>query len=207
MSREKFFSKVARLAHLHYVVCGRRSHVKVWRTSFCSRLKELPLIPGARIDHVAVAVRDVAAAAPFYIDALGGKFLFAGDSHEQGFRFVQFAYPEGGKIELVTPLSPDSFVARFLERRGEGAHHITFKTDDIETALGHLQSRGVPVMMVSVDRDEWKEAFIHPKDAHGVLVQIAESNWEDEEMARHHLSNHDGQGHRHPTFEELGFSR
>jgi methylmalonyl-CoA/ethylmalonyl-CoA epimerase len=165
------------------------------------------MIPGARIDHVAIAVHDVASAMPFYVDALGGSFLFAGDSEEQGFRFVQFTFPFGGKIELVTPLDADGFVARFLSRRGEGVHHVTFKTDDIAAAIAHLEDRGVPVMNVSIDRAEWKEAFVHPKDAHGVLIQIAQSAWGDEEAARHHLTDHSRAGHRHPSLEELGFGR
>lgn len=167
----------------------------------------MDLIPGARIDHVAVAVHEVARAAPFFADALGGSFLFAGDSHEQGFRFAQFTFPGGGKIELVTPLAPDSFVARFLARRGEGVHHVTFKTDDIRAAIAHLEATGIPVINVSTESEEWKEAFVHPRDAHGVLIQIAESPMADADVARHHMEDHTGTGHRHPSFEELGFGR
>jgi methylmalonyl-CoA epimerase len=159
------------------------------------------------LDHVAVAVHDIAKAAPIFVDAIGGRFLFAADSDEQGFRFAQFALPQGGKIELVAPLSPDGFVAKFLERRGEGVHHVTLKTDDIHAALAALDASGVPVMMVSTSREEWKEAFIHPRDAHGVLIQVAQSSWTDEEMARHHLADHGDAGHRHLAFAELGFSR
>ena len=165
------------------------------------------MIPDAQLDHVAIAVHDIAAAAPLFVDALGGRFLFAADNGDQGFRFAQFGLPQGGKIELVAPLSPEGFVARFLERRGEGVHHITLKTADIAGALGELKRRGIPVMMVSVEREEWKEAFIHPRDAHGVLVQVAQSVWGDEEMATHHLSDHTGAGHKHLAFEELGFGR
>ncbi len=165
------------------------------------------MIKDAQLDHVAIAVHDIAGAVPLFVDALGGRYLFGADSDEQGFRFAQFALPQGGKIELVAPLSPDGFVARFLARHGEGVHHVTLKTEDIEAALAALAERGVPVMMVSTDREEWKEAFIHPRDAHGVLVQIAQSSWTDGEVAEHHLSDHTDAGHRHLAFEDLGFGR
>ncbi len=119
----------------------------------------------AQVDHVAVAVRSVAAAAPLFVDALGGEFLFAGENSSQGFRWAQFRFPNGGKIELVTPIAGDGFVQRFLDSRGEGVHHITLKVPDIVRAIGHLRGRGVGLMRVSIDRPSWKEAFIHPKDA------------------------------------------
>lgn len=165
------------------------------------------MIPDAKLDHVAIAVHDIVKAAPVFVEAFGGRFLFAADNSEQGFRFAQFALPLGGKIELVAPLSPNGFVARFLERRGEGVHHVTLKTEDIHRALAELDRAGLRVMMVSTDRKEWKEAFVHPRDAHGVLIQVAQSLWSDEDMARHHLEDHEGSGHHHLALEELGFGR
>ncbi|MHB8513290.1 MAG: VOC family protein [Actinomycetota bacterium] len=156
----------------------------------------------AKIDHVAIAVHDIRASMSMFCDALGGTFLFAGDQIDQGFRFAQFQFPHGGKIELVTPLGK-GFVQRFLDSRGEGVHHITWKTPDIESSIKHLEGLGVRLINVSTDREQWKEAFIHPKDAHGVLVQIAQSSWEDEEMARHHLSDHSNAGHRHVLHADL----
>src|SRR6266478_1103869 len=105
------------------------------------------------VDHVAIAVRDLASSIPFYTETLGASFVFAGDQRSQGFRWAQFRFPHGGKIELVTPLDPTGFVARFLERRGEGVHHITFKVPDIAVAIKHLEDRGVPLFNVHLDRD------------------------------------------------------
>jgi methylmalonyl-CoA/ethylmalonyl-CoA epimerase len=156
----------------------------------------------AKIDHVAIAVRSIAAAIPFYVDTLGGTFLFAGDQQDQGFRWAQFRFPHGGKIELVTPIA-DGFVSRFLERRGEGVHHVTLKVDDIESAIAHLRARGVPLMNVSTEHPDWKEAFIHPRDANGTLFQIAQSRLDDEEVARHHVAHHPEDGHRHLRLEQL----
>jgi methylmalonyl-CoA/ethylmalonyl-CoA epimerase len=145
---------------------------------------DLPLVRGARIDHVAVAVRDVSAAASIYRDVLGGEFLFGSDQPDQGFRFVQYRFPKGGKVELVTPIG-DGFVARFLERRGEGVHHVTLRVQDLSSQVERLRAAGVSLIGVSFEDEHWKEAFIPPRDAHGVLIQLAESPHDDDESARH----------------------
>ena len=158
----------------------------------------------AQVDHVAVAVRSVAAAVPLFVDALGGEFLFAGENKSQGFRWAQFRFPQGGKIELVTPIAGDGFVQRFLDGRGEGVHHVTLKVPDISRAIAHLRERGVELMRVSTEHPSWKEAFIHPKAGHGVLIQIAQSAFSDEESARHHLTDHETTDHRHLRLADLG---
>jgi methylmalonyl-CoA/ethylmalonyl-CoA epimerase len=157
----------------------------------------------AQVDHVAVAVRSVNAARPLFVDALGGDFLFAGENRSQGFRWAQFRFPHGGKIELVTPIDGGGFVQRFLDRRGEGVHHVTFKVPDIHASVAHLRAQGIRLMRVSTDHPNWKEAFIHPRDAHGVLIQIAQSAWSDEEAARHHLSDHRTEDHSHLRLDDL----
>jgi methylmalonyl-CoA/ethylmalonyl-CoA epimerase len=157
----------------------------------------------AQVDHVAVAVRSVAAAVPLFVDALGGEFLFAGENKSQGFRWAQFRFPHGGKIELVTPIDGEGFVQRFLDRRGEGVHHVTFKVPDIFRSIEHLRANGVELMRVSTEHPSWKEAFIHPKDGHGVLIQLAQSAFSDEESARHHLTDHETADHRHLGLADL----
>ena len=157
----------------------------------------------ATVDHVSIAVRDMRTAIPFYTETLGAAFLFAGERKDQGFRWSQFRFPGGGKVELVTPSSSDGFVARFLERRGEGVHHVTLKVPDIEAAIAHLVRREVPLFNVSTDRPDWKEAFIHPKDANGTLIQLAQARMSDADVARHHLEPHDRDGHRHLTLGDL----
>jgi methylmalonyl-CoA/ethylmalonyl-CoA epimerase len=144
----------------------------------------LPLVGGAALDHVAVAVRDVAAAAVLYRDVLGGEFLYGSDQPEQGFRFVQYRFPGGGKVELVTPIG-EGFLTRFLDDRGEGMHHITLRVPDLRAQLDRLRAGGIAVVLADLDDENWKEAFIHPRDAHGVLVQLAETPHRDEETARH----------------------
>jgi len=144
----------------------------------------LPFVRGAQLDHVAVAVRDAAVSAKLFRDVLGAEFLSFGDNEEQGFRFVQYRFPGGGKVELVTPIA-EGFVSRFLDRRGEGVHHVTFKVTDLSSQVDRLRAGGVELIMVNLENPHWREAFIHPKNAHGVLVQVAESLHSDEEASEH----------------------
>ena len=157
----------------------------------------------ATVDHVAIAVRDVRRSIPFFTDALGASFLFSGERRDQGFRWAQFRFPGGGKIELVTPLGPEGFVWRFLERRGEGVHHVTLKVPDLQASIAHLEGLKIPLFNVSLDNPGWKEAFIHPRDANGTLVQLAQSAMSDDDVAAHHLQPHTEDGHRHLTLEDL----
>ena len=137
-----------------------------------------------QLDHVAVAVRSIKSALPLFRDALGGQYLMGSDM--SGWRWVQFRYPGGGKVELLEPLGEDGFLATFLERHGEGLHHVTFKTDDIRAAIGHVESLGYELVDVDLSDEHWKEAFLRPSGAHGTLVQIGWSAHGDD-VARHHL--------------------
>lgn len=157
----------------------------------------------AQVDHVAIAVHSIAAAKALFVDALGASFLFAGENSRQGFRWAQFRFPHGGKIELVTPVTSDGFVQRFLDKRGEGVHHLTLKVPDILGAIEHLAGQGIELFNVSTEGPNWKEAFIHPRDAHGVLVQLAQSRYSDEDAAKHHLSDHSADDHQHLRLADL----
>ena len=81
-------------------------------------------------------------------------------------------------IELLEPFEPEhnDFLARFVDATGGGVHHITFKTDDVAAQRQRLQSLGIEPVGVNFDGD-WKEMFIHPKDAHGTVIQIAQSSF------------------------------
>jgi methylmalonyl-CoA/ethylmalonyl-CoA epimerase len=141
-----------------------------------------------QLDHVAVAVRSIKSALPLYRDALGGEYLMGGDAGET-WRWIQLRFPGGGKVELLEPLG-DGFLSRFLDRYGEGLHHITFKTDDIRKAIEELESRGYELVDVDVDSPNWKEAFLRPSKAHGTLIQVAQSALSDEQAKEHlHPSN------------------
>jgi len=135
-------------------------------------------VPKFEFDHVAVAVHSIKPALKLFRDALGAEYLMGGD--ERGvWRWVQFRYPGGGKIELLEPLG-EGFLEDFLRSRGEGLHHITFKTDDIEAAIAHLEGLGFELVDINTGNPHWKEAFLRPSKSHGTLIQIAQSSQPDD---------------------------
>ena len=126
-----------------------------------------------RFDHVAIGVHEIDQGAVLFRDILGGEPVAGWDVPEEGFRFTQFRYPNRMKLELMEPLGENGFLQKFLARRGEGVHHLTFRVKDIESRLEYLRRHGIePVHVVTQDR--WKEAFIHPRQGHGVLIQLME---------------------------------
>ncbi|HEX8065011.1 MAG TPA: VOC family protein [Thermoleophilaceae bacterium] len=138
-------------------------------------------MPEFRLDHVAVALHSFEPAVKLYRDALGGEYLMGGDGGES-WRWLQFRWPGGGKVELLEPRG-EGFLTRFLERRGEGLHHVTFKTDDIEAAIARVRAHGYELVDVNLENPHWREAFLRPSGAHGTLIQIAQSDASDEEAA------------------------
>ena len=130
------------------------------------------------LDHTAVAVRSIREALGLYRDALGGEYLMGGNMDT--WRWLQVRYPEGGKVELLQPLA-EGFLTRFLDRYGEGLHHMTFKAEDIQAAIAHVESQGYELVDVNLEGSHWKEAFLRPSGAHGTLVQIGWSSSPDDE--------------------------
>lgn len=132
-----------------------------------------------RLDHVALAVKDLASAAHM-MTTIGATFLDGGDENERGFRWTQFRLPGEGTIELITPLATsgsDHFLVRFLADHGDGMHHVTLKVSDLRRAVEVMEGAGYVVVGVDETHETWKEAFVHPKSAHGLLIQLAE--WDD----------------------------
>jgi len=139
-------------------------------------------MPKFQLDHVAVAVNSIKPALGLFRDALGGEFLMGGEEQGNTWRWFQLKYP-GGKIELLEPLG-DGFLSKFLSERGEGLHHITFKTDDIVAAIAHVESLGFELVDKHLDDPNWKEAFFRPSKSHGTLIQLAESSQPDEVVSQ-----------------------
>ncbi len=129
-----------------------------------------------RLDHVAVAVHDPGPAAELYGALLGGRYV-QGVLDWHGFGFIQFEYPNGGRVEIIFP-GPDGngFLPRFLSRRGEGMHHMTFVVDDLPTEVGRFRDAGHRVVDESYANPEWQEAFVSPQTAHGTIIQLAQSS-------------------------------
>jgi methylmalonyl-CoA/ethylmalonyl-CoA epimerase len=131
---------------------------------------------------VAVAVHSIKDALPLFRDALGGEYLMGADSSEGSWRWAQLRYPGGGKVELLEPIG-EGFLSRFLERRGEGLHHVTFRTDDIEAAIAQVEAKGYELVDVDLDGPNWKDAFLRPSQAHGTLIQLAWSAMSEDDVA------------------------
>ena len=129
-----------------------------------------------RIDHVAIAVRDLERAKHFFIECLGGRELFCAPFADQGFRWTTLELGTSCFIELIDPLDADGFVHRFIEKRGEGPHHITIQVDDLEATHRMLEEKGIKTFGYSEALPGWKEFYIHPKEAFGTLIQFAEFN-------------------------------
>src|SRR6185312_9203378 len=96
------------------------------------------------LDHVAIAVKDLDAAVSLYRDVLGLELAEIEEVAEQQVRTAIFGHGMG-RIELICPTAPDTGVAKFLEKRGEGLHHICVEVDDIESAISALSERGAPM--------------------------------------------------------------
>jgi methylmalonyl-CoA/ethylmalonyl-CoA epimerase len=131
------------------------------------------------LDHVALASRDVREPLDALVCELGALVLFGGQN--VGFRFVQVRLGDvdaGMTVELLEPwdVERNDFLERFLSGRDGGAHHLTFKVDDLAATLARVQEAGFRPVQVDLSDPEWKEAFLHPREAHGTVVQLAESH-------------------------------
>jgi methylmalonyl-CoA/ethylmalonyl-CoA epimerase len=126
-----------------------------------------------KINHVAIVVNEIEAAMNFWRDGLGLEIEQIKEVPEQESR-VAFLPLGDSEIELVEPTSDNSGVARFLEKRGPGMHHVCFETDDIYGALKHLDKMGVSLINETprVSAGGKLYAFIHPESTNGVLVEL-----------------------------------
>jgi methylmalonyl-CoA/ethylmalonyl-CoA epimerase len=140
----------------------------------------------SRIDHVSIAVRDRQKAEHFFRDILGAVVgAGAGDS-KAGFFWQIFSLGDLSRLEIISPMGERSFLDGFLRDRQGGVHHITLQTPDLAKAMTHLEAYGIPFFGYNeYPGGVWKEIFIHPRDAFGVLIQIAEftaADWLAEEV-------------------------
>ena len=132
-------------------------------------------MPGILFDHVAIAVARIADAPPVLVGRLGGSPAHGGSSPR--YRFGQWRFRGGGRIEVLEPAEADGFLSRFLRDRGPGIHHVTFKVPSLDEACARARDRGYDVVGRDDSDPEWREAFLHPKQALGIVVQIVETTW------------------------------
>ena len=127
------------------------------------------------IDHIGIAVNDLKEAMSIYTDILGLESKGMEVIEEQ--KIIHATFLVGSvKIELVQPTHPDGPVGKFIEKRGEGMHHIAFRVENIDESLRELNAKGVKLIdeKARIGADGAKIAFIHPKDMKGVLIELVE---------------------------------
>ncbi len=128
-----------------------------------------------RIDHIGIAVQNINDALAFFERALGMK-LDRQETPEGENARIAFLPVGGSDVELVEPIGDESGLAKFMEKRGEGIHHICFEVDDLDAALARLKEHGVQLINETprTNAQGQRYAFVHPKSAHGVLVELYE---------------------------------
>jgi methylmalonyl-CoA/ethylmalonyl-CoA epimerase len=128
-----------------------------------------------RIDHVGVAVSDLDAAVALYEETFAMPLAHRETVESQGVEAVLLDIGDG-HVELLRPLGPDTVVGRFIERRGEGLHHVAYAVDDIDAALERLRSKGVQLIdeEARIGIRGSRVAFLHPKATGSVLTELVE---------------------------------
>lgn len=127
-----------------------------------------------KINHIAIVVEDIDSALGFWRDQLGLVLDHVEEVPSQASK-VAFIPVGDGEVELVQPTDPESGLGKYLVKRGEGMHHLCIEVDDIEGVLNDLIAKGVQLInQVPQDLPGRRMAFIHPKAANGVLVELYE---------------------------------
>jgi methylmalonyl-CoA/ethylmalonyl-CoA epimerase len=139
----------------------------------------LPAVELLRIDHVGVAVPDLDAAVTFYAETFGMRCVHEELNEEQGVREAMLAVgPDGAgpRLQLLAPASPDSAIAKFLDRSGPGLQQLAYTVRDVEATAAALRARGLRLLYDTPRRGTAGSRinFVHPKDAGGVLVELVE---------------------------------
>jgi methylmalonyl-CoA/ethylmalonyl-CoA epimerase len=127
------------------------------------------------IDHVGVAVSDLERATALYEDTFGMPVVHRETVESQGVEAVLLDVGEG-HVELLRPLGPDTVVARFIDKRGEGLHHVAYRVEDIDATLARLKGAGVELIdsEARLGIRGSRVAFLHPRATEGVLTELVE---------------------------------
>jgi len=133
-------------------------------------------IEGGRFDHVAHAATTIRELLPLYAGQLGGRPLYGGENERVGYRGMMLGFGDGSQIELLEPLPGSTFLDRFFARNPAGGlHHVTFRVDDLRRAVERARAAGLEIVGEYLDDPDWLEAFVHPRAAHGTVVQLLET--------------------------------
>lgn len=143
-----------------------------------------------KISHIAIVVPDLEEAMAFWVNTLGLPLQHVEHVPDQG---VDVAFLPSGQseIELLEPVDPESGVARYMQKRGPGMHHICFEVEDIEATLDRLRAAGVPLIdeEPTIGTGGKKIAFVHPKGTGGVLVELYEMTPEEPDRRLERLND------------------
>lgn len=128
-----------------------------------------------RLDHIGIAVHSIEDTLPIYVQLLGLKLEKLEDAKQHGIKAALLAVGEI-KIELMEPSDKETPISKFLEKRGQGMHHISFRVDNIEKALDELKAKGVALIdeKPRVGFEGGKIAFLHPKSTGNVLIELCQ---------------------------------
>lgn len=136
--------------------------------------------PTVRGDRVGLAVGDLEEAKRFFQEVLGARFRPEEQVPDQAFRYAPFEVG-GFTLELLSPTPGDGVIRRFLQKRGDGVYHLSFRVDNLDEMVRHLEGKGLKIA-ARIDYPEgvffegyrWREAFLHPRETFGVLIHFAE---------------------------------
>jgi methylmalonyl-CoA/ethylmalonyl-CoA epimerase len=131
----------------------------------------------SKVDHVGIAVADLDAAIAFYRDTFGIVSVHEEVNEEQGVREAMLAVGDGStRIQLLAPLTPDSVIAKFIDRNGPGLQQIALTVADADAAADALRAQGIRVLYETARRGtaDSRVNFVHPKDAGGVLIELVQ---------------------------------
>jgi methylmalonyl-CoA/ethylmalonyl-CoA epimerase len=138
----------------------------------------------SRIDHISIAVKDFNKAKKFFEDILGAVCGVSAKDENMKYFWNIFSLGDLTRLEIMEPTGNGSFLDNFLSTKKEGGvHHITIETPDIRQVKKHLEDNNIPYFGYMDMGDAWKELFIHPRDAFGVLIQIAQMSDPDDYLA------------------------
>jgi methylmalonyl-CoA epimerase len=121
------------------------------------------------MDHIVVRVKDIEEGIKTFQDKLGMTLERRAESEAMGIKQAFFPFPDGGFLEVIAPLGPESPVGKALEGRGEGIHTMSLAVDDLAATVKNMQESGAQLIGVG-----GPQVFVHPKSAHGILLQLTE---------------------------------
>jgi methylmalonyl-CoA epimerase len=130
-----------------------------------------------KIDHIGIAVKDIEQAIRLYKEAFGMEPSLVYESEYTKAKIAFFPIGEV-RIELIQPTNPESVMAKFLEKKGEGIHHVSFKVKDVDQSLGEVEKKGIQLIDKKSRkvRENERVAFLHPKSTNGVLFELIQED-------------------------------